>query len=235
MLTTTSTDVCPCGLKLTPDTDAKPTGTIPTMKNRHAFRPESLGALEDRLVLSRMGAGEVMTLSTVRVERSTADRGTIRFENSFLKGMIPHHQMAIRMAGIAVRNSDNAAVKGLAHRIIAEQRPEIRLMQRFLAHNGVRGFQPSLMGDDRIMLHELRSLQGTAFDRAFLADMTEHHQAAVSGEDGMIGATECLAKASQPGLKQLCGNIISTQTREIAEMQTLLAKAGGVSGMGHGG
>lgn len=212
------------------------------MNKRHAFRPESLGSLEDRLALSRLGMmpAQVTALATVRVNRSTTDPATTRFENRFLKGMIPHHQMAIRMAEIAVRNSDNAEVKDLAHRIIAAQRPEIRQMQRLLAHNGVRGFEPRLTSDDRAMLHELRSLRGVEFDRAFLSDMLAHHRAAVSGGDGMIGATECLTRAAQPGLRQLCGNIVSTQTREIAEMEMLLTQAGaapsGGGGMGgHGG
>lgn len=208
------------------------------MHKRHAFQPDSLGPLEDRLVLSRVGMmpGHVAALATVRESRSTSNLATTRFETRFLKGMIPHHQMAIRMATIAVRNSGSAEVRDLAHRIIAEQKPEIRMMQRFLTHNGVRGFQPSLTADDRAMLHELRSLRGTAFDRAFLTDMLGHHQAAVSGEDGMIGATACLSRAAQPGLKQLCGNIVETQTREIAEMQMLLVQAGGSSeGGGMGG
>lgn len=210
------------------------------MKKRNAFRPESLGPLEDRLVLSRVGMvpAQVMSTAVVRANRSTADRMTTQFEINFLTGMIPHHQMAIRMSQIAVTNSDNPEVRDLARRIIAAQRPEIQRMQRFLAHDGVRGYRPALAPDERAVLRELRSLRGTEFDRAFLAEMTGHHQAAISGEHGMVGATDCLGQAAQPGLKQLCGNIVSTQTREIGEMQTLLAQAGGEpatgGGMGHG-
>ncbi|MEJ7639465.1 MAG: DUF305 domain-containing protein [Singulisphaera sp.] len=206
------------------------------MQKRHAFWPESLGPLEDRLVLSRMtmGPAQVASPSTVRASRSTSDRMTTQFEINFLTGMIPHHQMAIRMSQIALRNSDNPEVRDLARRIISEQRPEIQQMQRFLAHNGVRGYQPTTTPDEQAVLQELRSLRGTEFDRAFLTEMTGHHQAAISGEHGMVGASECLDRAAQPGLRQLCSNIVSTQTREIQEMQTLLGEAVGMP-TDHGG
>jgi uncharacterized protein (DUF305 family) len=159
---------------------------------------------------------------------------TTQFEINFLTGMIPHHQMAIRMSQIALRNSDNPEVRGLARRIISEQRPEIQQMQRFLAHDGVRGYRPTTTPDEQAVLQELRSLRGTEFDRAFLTEMTGHHQAAISGEHGMVGASECLDRAAQPGLRPLCSNIVSTQTREIQEMQTLLGEVGGMPS-GHGG
>ncbi len=212
------------------------------MQKRHTFRPESLGPLEDRLVLSgmTMGPGQIASLSTVRASRSTSDRMTTQFEVNFLTGMIPHHQMAIRMSQVALRNSANAEVRDLAQRIIAAQRPEIRQMQGFLAVDGVRGYRPTPSSDERAMLQELRSLRGSDFDRAYLSEMIGHHQAAIAGEHSMPGARECLERAAQPGLRQLCSNIVSTQTQEIQEMHMLLGEAGGMpsdhGGMvGHGG
>ncbi len=214
------------------------------MKSKRAFRPGSLDRLEDRLVLSRVGMGmpaaaEVRGVSVARAGRPSADRMTVQFEVSFLTGMIPHHQMAISMSQAALRNSSNAEVRGLAERIIAAQRPEIRQMQRFLAVDGVRGYRPTPSSDERAMLRELRSLRGSDFDNAYLSGMIGHHQAAIAGEHGMPGASECLERAAQPGLKSLCANIVSTQTEEIAEMRMLHGEAGGMppghEGMGHGG
>jgi uncharacterized protein (DUF305 family) len=210
------------------------------MKRRHPFRPESLGPLEDRLVLSRVGMGpaHVMSPAVVRANRFTADRMTTQFENNFLTGMIPHHQMAIRMSQIAIKNSDNPQVRDLARRIIAEQKPEIQQMQRFLRHNGVGSYKPTTTPDEQAVLGELRSLRGTEFDRAFLTEMTGHHRLAINGDDTREGAAEGTDRAGQPGLKRLCSNIVATQTREIGEMQTLLTQSGGRPNtggeMGHG-
>jgi uncharacterized protein (DUF305 family) len=212
------------------------------MSTRHAFRPDTLGPLEDRLVLSRVGMvpAHIMAVSQVQANRSNADRMTTQFENNFLTGMIPHHQMAIRMSQIAVRNSDNPQVRDLARRIIAAQKPEIQQMQRFLRHNGVGSYKPMVTPDEQAVLNELRSLRGTEFDRAFLAEMTGHHRMAITGDDTMEGAEECTDRAAQPGLKRLCASIVSAQTREIGEMQTLLQQSGSTpsqdGGMGgHGG
>ena len=209
------------------------------MKSKRAFRPGSLDRLEVRLVLSRVGMGmpaaaEVGGVSAARAGRPAADRMTVQFEVSFLTGMIPHHQMAIRMSQVALRNSADAGVRDLAQRIIAAQRPEIRQMQRFLAVDGVRGFRPTPSSDERAVLGELRSLRGGEFDRAFLSEMIGHHRAAIAGGHSMPGASECLERAGQPGLRRLCSSIVSTQTQEIQEMQMLLGEAGGMP-PGHGG
>ncbi len=208
------------------------------MKSKRAFLPDSLDRLEDRVVLSRVGMGmpeaEVRSVSAARAVRPSVDRMTMQFEVSFLTGMIPHHQMAISMSQVALRNSADAGVRDLAQRIIAAQRPEIRQMQRFLAVDGVRGYQPTPSSGERAMIRELRSLRGSDFDRAFLSEMIGHHQAAIAGEHSMPGASECLERASQPGLRRLCSNIVSTQTQEIQEMQMLLGEAGGMP-PGHGG
>jgi len=206
------------------------------MKSKRAFRPGSYDSLEDRLVLSRVGMGmartaEVRGVSAARASRPSADRMTVQFEVNFLTGMIPHHQMAIRMSQVALRNSANAEVRDLAERIIAAQRPEIRQMQRFLAVDGVRGYRPTPSSDERAMLRELRSLRGSDFDRAYLSGMIGHHRAAIAGEPSMPGASECLERAAQPGLRQLCSNIVSTQAEEIREMQMLLGEAGGMPEM----
>lgn len=210
------------------------------MQKRNAYRPDSLAPLEDRVVPSTMAA-HVASPSPLRASRSTADRATTQFENNFLTGMVPHHRMAIRMSRIALRNSDDPEVRDLARRIIGAQRPEIQRMQRFLAHNGVRGYRPPITPDERAVLRELRSMQGRELDRAYLAEMTGHHRLAVSGDDTMEGAAECTERAAQPGLLNLCSNIVSTQTREIEEMGMMLARLGGAPpddggmGGGHGG
>lgn len=189
-------------------------------KNRQ-FQPAVYG-LEDRLALSHAGA--VMHGPTPAVHVVAVGREAARFEVDFLKGMIPHHQMAISMSQIALRNSDNPEVRSLARRIIGEQRPEIAEMKSWLYSGfGVRNFQPKMTPDDVKMLQDLRGLHGTAFDRAYLTDMIDHHHRAIGG-DGMMmtGAQDVLARGVHPRLLKLAGNIVRTQTAEIQEMTTLL-------------
>lgn len=205
------------------------------MKTRHAFRPESLGPLEERLALSQMGGvmeAPAIVHSTAVSAKAVApgDRDTRTFEINFLAGMIPHHQMAIDMSRLAVRYATDPEVKGLARRIISEQKPEIARMNHYLAVDGVRSYRPGKAADELQDLHTLGSLRGNAFNVAFLTMMTDHHMMAIGGNDmGMVGAREAQTRAAQPGVRALAGNIVATQTREISEMQMILARLGGTS------
>ena len=209
------------------------------MSLKRAFRADSLVPLEDRLVLST-SAQHVTALvaSLTPGVTATASRpDALRFEVDFLKGMIPHHQMAIRMAQIEVWNGSDPAVVSLARRIISEQTPEIHRMQSWLSSGfGIRNFRPRMSADDMKMLGDLGALKGTDLDRAFLTDMIDHHQRAISGDGMMPGANDCLDRAIHTGLRQLCANIVTSQSGEIREMQKDLARLGGMpTGVGMGG
>ncbi len=208
------------------------------MTKRRVFCPEILDALEDRLALSHAGAAMPVPAPTVhpasvsvRNNATPPDRGTRVFEINFLTGMIPHHQMAINMSRLAQRYGVDPQVRDLARRIISEQRPEMVRMQRFLAVDGVRGYRPGVSADEQMDLQTLGSQRGTAFDVAFLKMMTDHHTRAIQGDGmGMVGARECQGKAKQPGVLQLCSQIIATQSRELTEMQGLLGRLGQAPG-----
>ena len=61
------------------------------------------------------------------------------------------------------------------------------------------------------------------FEIRFMQDMIDHHQMAV------MMAEQCVAKAVHEDLRTLCQNIITTQTREIQEMQSWLRDWYGVN------
>ena len=204
------------------------------MQKRNAFRPESLGPLEDRIALSQMvGAihapAAIVHAATVRAEAvALGDRDTRTFEINFLTGMIPHHQMAIDMSRLAVKFATDPQVKNLARRIISEQTPEIKRMNHYLAVDGVTNYRPGKASNEIADLQMLGSQRGVAFDRAFLTMMIDHHTMAIEGNAmGMVGAREARTRAAQPGIRTLAGNIVATQTRELSEMQGILARLGG--------
>lgn len=197
---------------------------------KYAFRPDSLDGLESRLVLSSVSAGVPTEVRTLReppgsvvqaLSRPAPNREASRFEVGWMREMVGHHGMAIRMARLALVNSENAEVGSLARGIVRAQTREIGQLQAWLAGGyGVRGVRPTATADDREMLRGLRGQTGMAFDRAFLSMMIEHHQAAV--ED----ANELLDRGFHPRLLQLGRDIIATQTQEIGQMRRLLAESG---------
>ncbi len=198
------------------------------MRKIRAFSPAILDVLEDRIALASGASisppaepgSLVHNLKNPKVDAETA-----RFEVRWMRSMINHHGMAIKMARQALRNSDNGEVLALAKGIIQAQTREIRQMQTWLSSGyGVKGVRPRMNGEDRQMLRDLGSKRGAEFDREFLTMMIEHHRTAINE------AGDCLANAVHVKLRRLCGNIETTQTAEIAKMQNLLGDDGGMGG-----
>ncbi|ELS54760.1 putative Lipoprotein [Streptomyces viridochromogenes Tue57] len=155
---------------------------------------------------------------------------------AFAQGMIPHHQQALEMAGMAATQASSAQVKDLASRIEKAQDPEIRTMSGWLEswgedvpssmpgmdHSGGHSGgsdgsdMPGMM--DTEDMDKLKKASGEDFDTMFLTMMIEHHEGAVEmagteKEQGRYGPAKKLADA-----------VITAQTAEIAEMNKLLGK-----------
>jgi uncharacterized protein (DUF305 family) len=145
----------------------------------------------------------------------------------FAQMMIPHHEQAIEMAGLASSRASSTEVKALAAQIQAAQQPEIDEMKGWLAGWGAptmsndmgtkdtgHDMAGGMMSSDDMAT--LEGLSGTAFDREFLTSMTTHHQGAVD----MAEAEQ--ANGSYQPAKTMAATIIRTQTEEINTMAELL-------------
>ncbi|MFN2555300.1 MAG: DUF305 domain-containing protein [Nitriliruptorales bacterium] len=140
---------------------------------------------------------------------------------AFAQGMIPHHEQAIEMSELALKQAASPKVKDLATRISAAQKPEIAKIQGWLDNwaqqvnpgHGAHGGAGMLGGAE---MAQLRQASGPAFDRLFLEGMIRHHEGAVRM------AQEELDKGQFPDAKQLARQIITAQQAEISEMWLLL-------------
>ncbi|MCO5995987.1 DUF305 domain-containing protein [Actinoallomurus rhizosphaericola] len=139
----------------------------------------------------------------------------------FAQMMIPHHRQAITMARQAATKASSPEVKRLAAQIENAQQPEIDEMTGWLKDWGASTPSPGGMHMGEGMMSDqdmkkLDSLSGSAFDKAFLELMIQHHQGAVA----MAGTEQ--AKGSNADAKALAASIIRSQSAEIATMRNLL-------------
>lgn len=150
---------------------------------------------------------------------------------AFAKAMVPHHEQAVTMAGLAKTRASSAEVKDLASRIEAAQGPEIATMQGWLAEwgeeapgdhsdmgmdmGGMDMEMSGMMSDDEMGM--LEGASGADFDRMFLEMMIRHHEGAIE-----MAETEREEGVYEPAT-QLAEDIASAQQEEIDEMQGLLA------------
>jgi uncharacterized protein (DUF305 family) len=148
-------------------------------------------------------------------------------DTAFAKGMIPHHRQAIEMADLAATRAESAEVKKLAEEIKKAQDPEIKTLSGWLTSwgeqvpaegEGHEGHDMSGMMTAEEM-KQLESASGKAFDTAFLTMMVKHHEGAVA-----MAKTEQAEGTYRPA-KDMAGQIITSQSAEIARMNTLLGKS----------
>ena len=139
----------------------------------------------------------------------------------FAQMMIPHHQQAVEMSDLALKNSKNAQALKLPEQIKAAQAPEISQMKSWLASVG-----QSLMGDHGMSMDgmlsddeivQLRQATGIAFDKLFLTGMIAHHEGALS----MVSMIE---DSENEEAKTLAQNIKVSQSAEIDLMKRYLAE-----------
>jgi uncharacterized protein (DUF305 family) len=154
-------------------------------------------------------------------------------DTRFAQMMIVHHEDAIEMAELAVRNATTEEVRALGERIAEAQGPEIELMSGWLdawgeaqpdeadmtgmGHEGMDMEGMDMEGmDQEAVMAELTGLDGAGLDRRFLELMIEHHKGAIVMAETERGEGQ---NSDATGLSQ---KIIDDQTAEITEMTNLL-------------
>ncbi len=134
----------------------------------------------------------------------------------FAAMMVPHHEQAIVMSDLALKNSSNPEVIMLATEIKNAQAPEIEQMKSWgdLEMGSHAGHGMSGMLSDR-ELQELESATGADFDRLFLEGMIKHHE-------GAIEMAVMVTDSQNQEVSALAKQIIKAQKAEIELMKELL-------------
>lgn len=151
---------------------------------------------------------------------------------AFVQMMIPHHEQAIEMAGLARTRAGSPRVKALARRISGAQGPEIITLAAWLQE---RDIEVPRAGEDAeeydhgqhghtemagmlttAQMEQLAGARGRRFDRLFLTGMIAHHTGAVQmaesvGTDG-----------SDVQVMEIAADVAAGQSAEIQRMRDLL-------------
>lgn len=146
-------------------------------------------------------------------------------DQHFIEQMIPHHEGAIDMAKLGLQKAKHPEVKNLAEEIIKAQTSEISNMtswyKDWFGKNVSKG--GGMMGGGMMSgsgMHmggqeDMTALQNAPdFDKAFIEEMIPHHQLAIMMANMLASGT------NRPEMQQLAKNIISSQSKEIQQMQS---------------
>jgi len=143
-------------------------------------------------------------------------------EIMFAQGMIPHHQQAIEMSNMALKNGAGPEVKKLAKGIISAQGKEISQFKYWLKVTKSSMMMDHDMGMGGMLstneLTTLKKLKGSKFNTAFLTAMIAHHE-------GALEMLSMLDRTKNSEAKKIATSIRTGQSAEITLMKKLLAKS----------
>ncbi len=119
----------------------------------------------------------------------------------------------------ASAQSGNPQVRALAAEIVGKANQLYPMMQDAIQKNGITPPR-ELPADLRARLDRTRSLQGAAFDRAYLADQVETHQLAIR----VFQAEQ--SRTQDPAMRALVNRALPVVQEDLAKLQTLQAQMG---------
>ncbi len=138
-------------------------------------------------------------------------------DRRFIDAMVPHHQGAMAMAEVALKNAEHEEIKELSRNIISSQQAEIEELKAIKKKEVGTSNVPMEMSQEQmrgmgVMMDPQQLANQKPFDKAFIDAMSPHHQSAIEM------AQVALENSDNPKIKELAQNIISAQQREIEQM-----------------
>lgn len=145
------------------------------------------------------------------------------FEVAFLKQMIHHHRSAIAMGQLVPERAQSEELKGLASKMVGAQESEVGKMTKWLDewHDATPQQQfvdERANAEMKRQMEQLRGARGSAFDRLFVAAMSEHHREGVAMAD-LLGR-----RTARDDLRAFAAKMKQDQAKEIEEMAALSPK-----------
>jgi len=166
---------------------------------------------------SQMGHGSMGMGSSEMARQMVMENGKYS-DKAFIEAMVPHHQGAIEMARVALKNAEHEEIKKLSRNIISTQQAEIEELKAIKKEEFGTSKVPMEMSQEQMqamgmMMDPQQLANKEPFDKAFIDAMIPHHQSAIEM------ATVALEKSENPRIKELAQNIISAQKLEIVQMK----------------
>ena len=178
---------------------------------------ESRGRGHGQMGHGQVGHGSMGMGSGGMARQMVIEKGKYS-DKAFIDAMVPHHQGAIAMAEVALKNAEHEEIIQLSRNIISSQQAEIEELKsikqgEFGTSNVPMELSQEQMRGMGLMMDPQQLANQKPFDEAFMDAMIPHHQSAIEM------AQVALENSDYPKIKELAQNIISVQQREIEQMK----------------
>lgn len=141
-------------------------------------------------------------------------------DHDFAMMLKEHHQSAVEMADMEIKQGKNAQVKAMASKIKASNQKEIKELDQFLSSHKPQSSSSKLGQKGMEIMHSgTHSMNGNV-DHDFASMMAQHHQ------QGIDMARAFLKEAGPPGgktekMRAIANNVVKMQTKEREELKKL--------------
>lgn len=142
-------------------------------------------------------------------------------DHDFAMMLKMHHQGAVEMADLEIKQGKDAKTKALATRIKATNQKEIKELDQFLSSHKPMSSSSKLGKTGMDVMHSGTHSMTGKVDHDFASMMAQHHQ------QGVDMAQAFLKEGKTAKMKTMANNVIRMQTKEIAELKRLEASLKG--------
>jgi uncharacterized protein (DUF305 family) len=164
---------------------------------------------------SNMDQGKKGSGDMVAMSREMVMPGGEYSDAAFVDSMVPHHEGAVEMAEVGLDKAEHEEIRQLSRDIIDSQRAEIEQFGRI--RQGLEGPTTKMSEGDMSMMGMMDDPQKLAnedpFDKAFIDNMIPHHRSAI------VMAEVALEESEDPEIREVAGDIVEAQKKEIAQME----------------
>ena len=196
------------------------TDDVSTDNNSNSARQKESPTTQSIDTAGRAGKS-MMSMMQSMMDNMKAIPSTGNPDNDFASLMKAHHIGAIEMAQMEVAEGTDPQIKQMAQKMIDHQQKEVADFNTFLSghtpHGGGNAFHKDALNIMNNMKMDMD--HAGSIDKQFVQMMIPHHQSAIDMSKAY------LASGHEGKIKAMANNIITSQQKEIRDLQAWLDKS----------
>ncbi|GAB3300108.1 DUF305 domain-containing protein [Hymenobacter humi] len=219
------------GTLLLASCESKKTTETSTTSTETTVATDTAGMHDHMAGMHGSGGTGMMAVMNTMMQNMNGEKMAGNTDHDFAHMMIAHHQGAVDMAALELKEGKDATLRALAQKISDDQKKEIQALEAIATRldGAPSNYKPADANDPftRQMKESMDTMMkgmgaGSGnVDQDFAAMMVPHHQSAID----MIKAE--LAHGRDTKLKEMAQKMATEQQKEIEQLKTWLAKNGG--------
>lgn len=183
-------------------------------------------------LLSVTGLSVVLLISQPTVAQQSTSNGMMKSMQSGMNQMMSmkmtgdpdhdfammlkmHHQSAVKMSDMEIKQGKNAQVKALAGKIKTANQNEIKELTQFLSSHKPQSSTSKLGQKGMEIMHSGNHSMNGNIDHDYVSMMAQHHQ------QGIDMANAFLKEGKTEKMKMMARKVIQNQTKEVSELKKM--------------